>query len=64
MIDSDDYITDDGKRKAGEMEEDTFRRSKKISRTPRKEEQNANMMSDMWKLMNQLAADMKEIKDQ
>jgi len=62
-MDSDDYTTDEGKRKRDDIDE-AFRKSKKTVRSPKKgEESKHEMMETMMQLLNELTVNVKEIKD-
>lgn len=64
-MDSDEYSTDENKRKRGEKEEDEniFNRSKKTNRSPIKEKRREEIKMDrMLDLLQKLSQDMEELK--
>lgn len=65
-MDSDDYSTDDTKRKRGtDIEEaDIFTRSKKVARTPDKTKKSENKLDKLMVMMQTLMQDVKDIKDE
>ncbi|KAF5302657.1 hypothetical protein FQR65_LT19087 [Abscondita terminalis] len=64
-MDSDEYLTDDWKRKKDDVDE-LFKRSKRTIRTPTKEQeskdQGEKQMQELMSLMKNMAQDIKEIK--
>lgn len=63
-MDSDDYTTDEAKRKRDD-EDEAFKKSKKIFRTPKKgEDQMENMIEKIMKMIKELSSDVKVIKEE
>lgn len=62
-MDSDDYATDEGKRKKG-MEDlpESFMRSKRIQRTPVKNKENDDKWEKIMKMLESLTTEVKEIR--
>lgn len=60
-MDSDDYTSEDSKRKRGE-EDETFNRSKKTSRTPDKSQKNEGKLDHLISLVQSLITETKQIR--
>lgn len=60
-MESDDEYSEDGKRKGEDIDE-TFKKSRKIMRTPKKENSSEDKIEQMMNLLKDLTTDIKDIK--